>query len=80
MSWELSGASYKVTDGGRGYEAGKPPAVKIEPPPFMTDTARATTTLKHSGSVFRVALRSPGKGYDTAPAVTISPPRCVCFV
>eukprot|EP00752_Nemacystus_decipiens_P011093 g9855.t1 len=67
--------SYKVTNGGRGYEAGRPPAVKIESPPFMTDAARATTTLTRSGSVFRVALRSPGKGYETAPAVTISPPR-----
>lgn len=67
--------SYKVTNGGRGYEAGHPPAVKIEAPPYLTDTARATTTLRRSGSVFRVALRSSGKGYQTAPTVTISPPR-----
>ncbi|CAN0450704.1 unnamed protein product, partial [Ectocarpus sp. 8 AP-2014] len=55
--------SYKVTNGGQGYEAGHPPAVKIEAPPYLTDTARATATLRRSGSVFRVALRSPGKGY-----------------
>ncbi|CAM9823111.1 unnamed protein product [Ectocarpus sp. 12 AP-2014] len=67
--------SYKVTNGGGGYEAGHPPAVKIEAPPYQTDTARATATLRRSGSVFRVALRSPGKGYQTAPTVTISPPR-----
>ncbi|CAM9165431.1 unnamed protein product, partial [Scytosiphon promiscuus] len=66
---------YKVTDGGRGYEAGHPPAAKIESPPYGADTARATTTLKRSGSVFRVALRSSGKGYQTAPTVAISPPR-----
>lgn len=74
-STTLPFSSYKVTNGGRGYEAGRPPAAKIEAPPFLTDTARATTTLKRSGSVFRVALRTPGKGYETAPAVTISPPR-----
>ncbi|CAM9426483.1 unnamed protein product, partial [Ectocarpus fasciculatus] len=67
--------SYKVTNGGGGYEAGHPPAVKIEAPPYLTDTARATTTLRRSGSVFRVALRSSGKGYQTAPTVTVSPPR-----
>lgn len=71
--------SYKVTHGGTGYDAGRPPTAKIEPPPFMTDTARATTKLKPSGSVFRVALRSPGRGYETAPEVAISPPRYICF-
>lgn len=67
--------SYKVIDGGRGYEAGHAPTVKIEAPPFLQDSARATTTLKRSGSVFRVVLRSQGKGYETTPAVSISPPR-----
>eukprot|EP00904_Undaria_pinnatifida_P009784 jgi/Undpi1/5936/HiC_scaffold_2.g01210.m1 len=67
--------SYKVIDGGRGYEAGNPPAAKIESPPFLEDNARATTVLKRSGSVFKVALRTPGKGYEVTPKVSISPPR-----
>ncbi|CAM9436051.1 unnamed protein product [Ascophyllum nodosum] len=66
---------YKVVNGGKGYQAGQPPAVKIEPPPFLQDTARATALLKRSGSVFRVALRSSGKGYVGTPEVTISAPR-----
>ncbi|CAM9883545.1 unnamed protein product, partial [Sphacelaria rigidula] len=66
--------SYKVVDGGRGYQAGQVPTVKIESPPFLNDVARATATLKRSGSVFRVVLRAPGKGYPKAPDVLISPP------
>ena len=66
-----------MTDGGRGYQAGNPPAAKVESPPFLQDMARATTVLKRSGSVFKVALRAPGKGYEVAPKVVISSPRCV---
>lgn len=52
--------------------------MKVEAPPFLKDTARATAQLKQSGRVFRVALRSSGKGYGKTPEVTISPPRSVC--
>ncbi|CAM9705917.1 unnamed protein product, partial [Laminaria digitata] len=55
--------SYDVVDGGRGYQAGNPPAVKVESPPFLQDMAKATTVLKRSGSVFKVTLRTPGKEY-----------------
>lgn len=74
----LSFIRYKVVNGGSGYEAGHPPTVKVEAPPFLKDTARATAQLKQSGRVFRVALRSSGKGYEKTPEVTISPPRSVC--
>lgn len=66
---------YKVVDGGRGYDAQHPPSVRVETPAYLQDTARAVTLLKRSGSVFRVALKTPGKGYEGTPAVRITPPR-----
>jgi hypothetical protein len=69
--------SYTVTYGGSGYTAGNPPAVKVDSPPFLDDTATAKAVLKPTGRIFRVKLTAAGKGYAKAPEVTITPPRAV---
>eukprot|EP00953_Heterococcus_sp_UTEX-ZZ885_P001639 1408-Heterococcus_DN1.PRE.1 len=69
--------SYTVTYGGSGYTVGNPPAVKVDSPPFLDDTATAKAVLKPTGRIFRVKLTAAGKGYAKAPEVTITPPRAV---
>jgi solute carrier family 25 phosphate transporter 3 len=67
----------KVVDRGSGYSPDLVPSVVVGSPalPAPAEGAKVSVTLAPTGSIFRVRVTSPGRGYDSPPSVVIAPPR-----
>lgn len=67
-------SSITIDDGGFGYNSLFPPTVTISPPPTsetsVTATAGAVTIV--GGNITAIAITNPGRGYVTAPTITIT--------
>ena len=63
-----------IDDSGVGYNSLFPPTVTISPPPpsetSVTATAGAVTIV--GGKITAIAITNPGRGYVTAPTITIA--------
>ncbi len=66
--------SIRVVDGGSGYDANNPPTVVISPPPETIDSIPATAgvvSVNQAGEIVAIEVGNPGRGYLSAPTITI---------
>ena len=66
-------SSINIINGGSGYDPNNPPTVTISAPPGTQDSIQATagSVTIVGGSIVSIAVGNPGRGYLSAPTVTI---------
>ena len=73
----------EIVNGGGGYAPGYGPPLVTFPPPEAIgegyEQATGRATLQPNGRLLRIDIVNRGKGYKTAPTVTIGPPAAIRF-